>query len=66
MKRKSLEFLSRHFKPCYFYKVAKGPNKDHVNCQAYKAYRNRCKTHQCPYFMPTLRYRIARWLGMVR
>ena len=45
MKKKFLMFLTRHFRPCYFFKVAKGPNKDHVNCGAYRAYRNRCETY---------------------
>lgn len=66
MKKKFLMWLTKHFKPCYFFKVAKGPNKDHVNCGAYRAYRNRCETYRCPYFAPTIRYKIARWLGMVR
>lgn len=65
-KQKFLMFLTRHMKPCVFFTVVKGPNKDHVNCEAYRRYMNRCKTWQCPYFMPTIRYRIARWLGMVK
>lgn len=66
MKKKFLMFLTRHMRPCYFFSVAKGPRKDHVNCGAYHAYLNRCKTWKCPYFAPTIRYRIARRLGMVK
>jgi hypothetical protein len=66
VKKKFLMFLTRHMKPCHFFSVAKGPKKDYVNCGAYHAYRNRCKTWQCPHFAPTIRYRIARWLGMVK
>ena len=66
MKKKFLWWLTKHFKPCIFFTVIKGPRKDQVYCKAYRCRRNRCGTRGCPKFVPTTRNKIARWLGMVR
>ena len=53
-------------KPCVFFKTIPTPNRDYVNCQFDHSRRKYCKTCDCPHFRPTARYRLARWLGMVR
>lgn len=65
-KQKFLWFLTKHMKPCYFFHVAKTPKRDYVDCRAYKGYRKKCGTWQCPYFIPTGWYKLARFLGMVK
>ena len=58
--------LTRLVKPCVFYKETETPKGKQLICQYDGARRNRCRTLNCPHFSPTMRYRIARRLGMVR
>lgn len=59
-------FLTKFVKPCIHFDTASGVNKNQVLCKFDNSRRNHCKTVSCPHFRPTLRYRIARRLGMVR
>ena len=58
--------LTRLVKPCHFYKAVETPKGDKLICGYDQSRRNRCKTVNCPHFTPTIRYRIARYFGMVR
>lgn len=66
MKQKRLKFMTKLVKPCHFFRVAKTPKGDYLHCGFDGSYRHKCKTFNCPHFAPTVRYRIARRLGMVK
>ena len=66
MKDRILWMLTKWMKPCHFFKVVKGPKRDYVKCEYDGGYRKRCGTYECPHFTPTGRYKLARFLGMVK
>lgn len=65
-KIRTAQALTRLVKPCMFYKALETPKGPKLSCQYDGTRRNRCGTWKCPHFAPTMRYRIARWFGMVR
>lgn len=58
--------LTRFVKPCIHFDTTESVNKEQVMCRFDNSRRNRCRTVSCPHFRPTLRYRIAKYFGMVR
>jgi len=66
MKQKWLRFLTKLVKPCHFFRVAKTPKGDYLHCEYDGSYRHKCRTHKCPHFAPTGRYKLAQKLGMVK
>jgi hypothetical protein len=58
--------LTRLVKPCHFYESVNTPKGEKLQCGYDHTRRNRCKTVNCPHFVPTTRYKIARRLGMVK
>ena len=58
--------LTRFVRPCRFYEAQETPKGEKLKCGYDGSRRNRCKTSSCPHFVPTMRWRIARWFGMVR
>lgn len=66
MKRRLMRLLTKLVKPCYWFNVAKTRKGDYLHCGYDGTRRKRCGTYRCPHFAPTTRYKIARWLGMVK